>query len=97
MVEGLPGAATENIWSAFDRLKSDRNLIGHGVWMIDDHYVPWVVWHSKFLEDDNYTVGEQFPYERFDQLLRIGNHLFATLTTFKSLLEKMALEKEALE
>lgn len=57
--------------------------------MVDGKFVPWVLWHSHFLEDDQSVVSEQFPYERFDQLLRIAQHLLETLLKFKAMVEKL--------
>ena len=94
IVETLP-VETGNIWGAFERLRNDRNIIGHSVWMLDDKYVPWAVWHSKFLESDEYVVGEQFSYERFQEMLRIATHLLETLLKFRMLLEKAAATRDA--
>ena len=86
---GLEVASTPRIWEAFDQLKWDRNLIAHGVWMIDDEGVPWVVWHSKFLEDDNNVVGEMFDHARFDRMLAIARHLQETTVKFLGMVQKI--------
>lgn len=83
------------VWQGFERLKDDRNLVGHGVWMVDDKWVPWVMWHSRMLESDDLKDCEHFPYERFDQLLRIARHLLEMLMTFLGHVEQIAAAKKA--
>lgn len=94
VVETLP-VDTRNIWDALDRLRNDRNIIGHSVWMIDDKFVPWAVWHSQFLESDDHVVGEQFNYGRFTEMMTIARHLLETLLKFKTMLDEIATPQKA--
>lgn len=96
IVEGLP-VDTAAIWGAFDRLRNDRNIIGHSVWMVDNSYVPWAVWHSQFLESDDYVVGEQFAYERFSEIMKVANHLHETLLQLMALLSEATQKREIAE
>ena len=52
-VDQIPGAETDKMVQALKALGKERNLIGHGVWMWTNEERPLVVWHSKFLEEDN--------------------------------------------
>jgi hypothetical protein len=45
-------------------MRYERNLIAHGVWMVDNKGRPLVVWHSKFLESDDFIGAEYFDYAR---------------------------------
>jgi Protein of unknown function (DUF5131) len=49
-IKSIPGAESDEIWPALKDLQQERNLIGHGVWMIASDGRPRVVWHAKFLE-----------------------------------------------
>ena len=60
-----PNAKTAAIWPAAHDLRNDRNLIAHGVWVVDDDARPIVVWHRKFLESEEYITGEYLDYRRF--------------------------------
>ena len=44
-------------------LRLQRNLIAHGVRMVNDAGIPHVTWHSHFLESDDYAVVRSFSYE----------------------------------
>ena len=67
------------IWSTCRELLDERNLIAHGIWMIDENGLPHVTWHSRYLESDDYAVVEAFNYERFDYFL---NRARAVLNAF---------------
>jgi hypothetical protein len=71
----------------------ERDLIAHGVWMVDNEFKPIVVWHTKMLESENEVVGEYYPYERFDHWLTVGRQLLKTFAEFKKLLSE-ALDEE---
>ena len=36
VVRSIPGAESDAIWPALNDLTQERNLIGHGVWMVAD-------------------------------------------------------------
>lgn len=93
-VKLIPGAESDAIWPAAHDLRNERNLIAHGVWMVDCDARPLVVWHRKFLESDEYVSGEYFSYRRFDYFQARGQHLLTTFADFKRLLEE-ALDEEA--
>ena len=86
-VKSIPDAESDAIWPAAHDLINERNLIVHGVWMVDCNGRPIVVWH-KFLESDNYFTGEYFDYRRFDYFLDRGQALLKTFAEFKKLLEE---------
>ena len=86
IVQSIPGAESDEIWPCLKDLGRERNLIGHGVWMIRNDNVPMVVWH-KFLESDDYISANLFPWERFDQFLTLGEVVLKTFAEFKRILE----------
>jgi hypothetical protein len=47
VVKSIPGAESGAIWPALKDLGQERNLIGHGVWMISDDGRPMVVRHAR--------------------------------------------------
>jgi hypothetical protein len=47
VVRSIPGAESDAIWPALKDLTQERNLIGHGVWMMSDDNRPMVVWHAR--------------------------------------------------
>ena len=67
-VKSIPGVETEEIWPALKCIRDERNLIGHGVWMIASDGRPTVVWHAKFLDSAEGVVAEYFDWTRFDFL-----------------------------
>jgi hypothetical protein len=46
VVKSIPDAESDAIWPALKDLGRERNLIGHGVWMMADSGRPMVVWHA---------------------------------------------------
>ena len=95
VVKSLPGAESDAIWPTLKNLRDERNLIGHGVWMMMSDGRPLVVWHSKSLESADWVGGEYFDWARFDYFLERGNVLLKTFADFKALLEEgIAEEKE---
>lgn len=72
VVKALPGVQSDAIWPALKALGKERNLIGHGVWMISNDDRPMVVWHAKFLESTDWVGAEFFGWERFDDFLERG-------------------------
>jgi hypothetical protein len=46
-VKSIPDAQSDAIWPTLTELQNERNLIGHGVWMMVSGR-PLVVWHAKF-------------------------------------------------
>lgn len=91
----IPGAETDQIWVAFERLNSERNLIGHGVWAVTSEGIPLVVWHSSFLESVDYVGAEYFPWERFDRFVHTIDHLLGTFSEFRAMLEGLAADVNA--
>jgi hypothetical protein len=49
---GVAEAQESRLWATLDGLTNERNLIAHGVWMIDATGAVAVIWHSRFLESD---------------------------------------------
>ena len=88
-------AQTDAIWPALKQCTRERNLIGHGVWLIDSEDRPFVVWHAKFLESNDFTAGEYFDWHRFDLYLGKTRVLLNTFAQFKDMVEP-ALKEEAL-
>lgn len=88
-VANLPGAKTERIWPTLRWLGRERNIIAHGVWLWSpSHQRPMVVWHSKFLETDEWVGAEFYDWNRFDvfdQRVKVMINLF---NDFKMLLVK---------
>jgi hypothetical protein len=66
-------------------LGKERNLIGHGVWMWTNEERPLVVWHSKFLEEDDWVGAEFFDWARFDYFMKRATVLMNTFAQFKLL------------
>src|ERR1700722_1777163 len=95
-VNMIPGAETDAIWPALKALGRERNLIGHGVWMWASDDRPLVVWHAKFLEEDDWVGAEYFDFSRFDYFMRRSVVLANTFAQFKQLLiEALDAEKAA--
>src|SRR5258708_8051610 len=94
-VKSIPGAESEAIWPALKRLRDERNLIGHGVWMITNDDRPLVVWHAKFLESTEWVGGEFFDWRRFDYFLERGQLLLKTFAEFKAILERGIADEKA--
>jgi hypothetical protein len=87
VVKSIPGAESDAIWPALKDLGRERNLIGHGVWMMAESGRPMVVWH-KFLESDEWVNTQYFDWERFDHFLAIGRVVLNAFAEFKRLLEE---------
>lgn len=85
----LPGVETNAVWRALKELTKERNLIGHGVWMITDEDRPVVGWHSKFLESDDWAGAEYFDWTRFDYFLTRVRGLSQTFVNFQRLVEQL--------
>jgi hypothetical protein len=85
-VEGLPGAKTDRIWPTLKALGKERNLIGHGVWMWTSEERPLVVWHSKFLESEDWVGAEYYDWSRFDSFMKKATVLMNTFAQFKLML-----------
>jgi hypothetical protein len=94
-VNSLPGVETDAIWPALKMLTKERNLIGHGVWMMADDGRPLVVWHAKFLESNDWVGAEYFDWPRFDRFLISGRVLVQTFADFKALLQDGFAEEKA--
>jgi hypothetical protein len=94
-VEQIPRARTDKIWPGLAQMRAERNLIAHGVWMVDQNGRPLVVWHSKFLESDDFVGAEYFDYKRFGYFTKRAEHLLNTFATFKRMLEEAAEKLKA--
>jgi hypothetical protein len=88
VVRSIPDAESDAIWPALKDLGRERNLIGHGVWMMADSGRPMVVWHARSLESDEWINAQYFDWERFDHFLAIGRVTLNTFAEFKRLLEE---------
>jgi hypothetical protein len=93
-VDQSPGAETDKICPALKTLGKERNLIGHGVWMWTSEKRPLVVWHSKFLEVDDWVGAEFFDWSRFDHFMKRATVLMNTFAQFKLLVVKAADEQK---
>ena len=87
VVKSIPGAESDAIWPALKDLGQERNLIGHGVWMISDDERPMVVWHARSIELGEGIEAQYFDWKRFDRFFEIGNALLKTFREFKNLVE----------
>ena len=94
-IKSIPGAESGEIWPALKDLREERNLIGHGVWMITNDSRPLVVWHAKFLESADWVSGEYFDWTRFDHFLARARARYKTFAEFKVLLETEVIEEKA--
>lgn len=81
----LHNAKTDRIWPTLKALGKERNLIGHGVWMWTNEDRPLVVWHSKFLEEDDWVGAEFFDWTRFEYFMERATVLMNTFGQFKLL------------
>ncbi len=93
----IPGAKTDKIWPALKVLTKERNLIGHGVWMWTNEERPLVVWHSKFLEENDWIGAEFFDWARFDYFMKQTTGLMNTFTQFKLLVVKAVDEQKRVQ
>jgi hypothetical protein len=76
-------------------LGKERNLIGHGVRLWTNEERPLVVWHSKFLEEDDWVGAEFFDWTRFDHFMKRATVLLNTFAHFKLLVVAAAEEQKA--
>jgi hypothetical protein len=86
VVKKMPGAQTDKIWPTLKHLASERNLIAHGFWAVNEEQRPVVLSH-KFLESEDYVTGEFFDYRRFEYFIKRADHLLNTFRLFKTMLE----------
>jgi hypothetical protein len=95
-VANLPGAKTERIWPTLRWLGKERNVIAHSVWLWSpSEQRPMVVWHSKFLETDEWVGAEFYDWERFERFDKRVKALVNLFNDFKALLVKGADEARA--
>ena len=78
----------ERSLASLERLTEERNLIAHGSWTINAEGMPIVVWHSKFLEHEDYVGAEQYPDFRFEWFLSTVNHLLDVFSELRRLFEE---------
>lgn len=96
----------EPTWNALDKMRQERNLIAHGVWMMrfggdspgekadPPVGLPHVLWHSKMLENDTDVVAEAFDFWRFDRFMQHAEVLLNTFRQFKTLSENAINEEK---
>ncbi len=95
VVKSIPGAESGAVWPALKELGQERNLIGHGVWMISGDGRPAVVWHARSIELGETVEAQYFDWERFDRFQKIGGVVLNTFRQFRDLIEEgMAQELE---
>jgi hypothetical protein len=92
-IRELPDAESDAIWVACRELRRQRNLIAHGVRMVDDAGIPHVTWHSHFLESDDYAVVQAFTYEHFDSFLESARAVLNAFDETKRNLEEILPRK----
>jgi hypothetical protein len=95
VVTAIPGAESEAIWPALKDLTQERNLIGHGVWMMSDDGRPLVAWHARSIELGEAPEAQYFDWDRFDHFLTIGALTLKTFSEFKNLVERRVAEEMA--
>jgi len=94
VVTRLPGAETSRIWPALSSLASDRNLIVHGFWAVDDaHDDRPVVLSHRFLESEDYVTAEYFDYRRFEFFQKRADHLLNMFRQFRVMLGDLTREQ----
>jgi hypothetical protein len=91
----IPGAETNKIWPTLADLRQERNLIAHGVWMVSNDDRPMVLWHSKFLESDDFVGAEYFDYARFSYFMKRAIHLLDVFMEFQRIIEELAEKQKA--
>jgi hypothetical protein len=79
---------------ALERLTAERNLIAHGSWTVNSEGPPVVIWHSKFLKDDDSVGAEFFPDFRFERFLSTVDHFLKVYSELRKLLEDAIPETE---
>jgi hypothetical protein len=84
---GVTEAQESRLWVTLDELTDERNLIAHGVWMTDATGAVAVVWHSRFLESENFVGAELFPAVRFEQFSQIATHSLSLFAQIRSMYE----------
>jgi hypothetical protein len=92
VIKLIPGAESDAVWPTLKDLGEERNLIGHGVWMITRAGRPMVVWHARSENHEN-IEAQYFDWARFDQFLELGSAVLKTFAEFKQLFEA-AIEAE---
>ncbi|MEP9377020.1 hypothetical protein ABLE91_09920 [Aquabacter sp. CN5-332] len=75
------------IWDLANELADERNLIGHGTWFVDANGAATVVWHSKFLESDDFVGAEYFPNWRFERYMKRANFILEQLSYTRGILD----------
>jgi hypothetical protein len=55
--------------------------------MIDAAGTVAVLWHSRFLESDDFVGAELFPLFRFDRFIRIADHSLKLFVEIRSMYE----------
>lgn len=93
-VKQIPGAETDFIWPTLKALGKERNLIGHGVWMWTNENRPLVVWHAKFLEEEDWVGAEYFDWTRFERFMNKATVLMNAFAQFKLLVVKAVDEQK---
>jgi hypothetical protein len=97
-VGALPGGndASTRIWPTLRWLGKERNIIAHSVWLwSDSHHRPMAVWHSKYLETNEWVGAEFYDWERFERFDKRVKALVNLFNDFKRLLVKAADEARA--
>ena len=86
VIKAIPGAESDAIWPTLTDLGEERNLIGHGVWLITHEGRPMVVWHARSENHQN-IEAQYFDWARFDRFLELGSAVLKTFAEFKKLIE----------
>jgi hypothetical protein len=86
VIKLIPGAESDAVWTTLKNLGEERNLIGHGVWLITHEGRPMVVWHARS-EDHENIEAQYFDWARFDQFLILASAVLKTFAQFKQLFE----------
>ncbi|QIP02989.1 hypothetical protein [Bradyrhizobium symbiodeficiens] len=87
-------------WNALDKMRQERNLIAHGCWMVrfggdspgekanPPVGLPYVLWHSKMLENSTDVAAEAFDYWKFKRFMDHAEVLLRTFREFRDMAER---------
>ena len=81
------GIGKARIWRLAAELAEERNLIAHGSWFVDAGGAAGVVWHSRFLESENFVGAELFPDWRFERFMKRAQFILEEFTHIRGILD----------
>ncbi|MGJ0455054.1 MAG: hypothetical protein ACR65T_17775 [Methylocystis sp.] len=81
------GVEEAKIWGLAVDLAEERNLIAHGSWFVDATGAATVVWHSRFLESEDFVGAELFPDWRFERFMERGQFILEQFAHIRGILD----------